>query len=101
MTSTIVRPFEPFRCAECGGFVRFLHASGEYRLTKHGPMKIPYSLKIPKCEKCGETYFSEDDGERIDASLMKSNVGPHIGLYIRCLLMAPFAVLYKKLRGLK
>jgi len=84
--------FKPFPCAECGGSVRMLKASGEQREYARGlSAEIPASVLIPKCDQCGETYFSAEDSERVDNLLRAARLEwqrTHVGAWIQGLVFA-------------
>lgn len=62
--------FKTFLCSDCGGTVRMLASSGEIReFQTRICIAIPEDMLIPKCDRCGETYFSEEDSKRIDDAL--------------------------------
>jgi hypothetical protein len=74
--------FKTFPCAECGGAVRMLPPAGELREFRWGiRVPIPEDVLIPKCEQCGETYFSEEDSARVDAAVRSAYLDRQQYLY--------------------
>jgi len=70
--------FQPFRCIECGGTVRMIPAAGETRQFLYGSVvEIPHDVLIPKCERCGEEWFSAADDERVDAAVRAAFLVDH------------------------
>lgn len=62
--------FKTFTCAECGGTVRMLPGAGEKReFRRDVVVRVPSSVKLPKCDGCGELYLAPEDSARIDAAL--------------------------------
>jgi transcriptional regulator with XRE-family HTH domain len=60
--------FKPFRCADCEvGTVRYAKGRGRFRDYAWGvTLEVPQDVKIPQCDKCGETYVQAADIVELD-----------------------------------
>jgi hypothetical protein len=76
--------FSEFPC-ECGGTVRMAPVR-ELRETYHGVfIELPPNVRVPACDRCGDTFLAEGDSDRVDAAararLHRSYV--RVGLAVR------------------
>lgn len=77
--------FNPFPCAECGFTVRMTSAKGQLREFRRGVrVPIPEGVLVPRCERCGETYFGQADSARVDAAVREVYLDTQRTLYARC-----------------
>jgi hypothetical protein len=77
--------FKPFPCGECGGTVRMLPANGEICEFRRGVrVALPDHVLLPRCDRCGETFFSEEDSARVDAAARAVYLDGQRALYARC-----------------
>lgn len=61
--------FKSFHCV-CGGTVRMMSAAGEHRQIRRGVhLEIPASIKVPKCDACGDSYLGPEDAARVDTAV--------------------------------
>lgn len=68
--------FKPFSCGSCGGTVEMLMASNkDTRIVRYNgkliECLIPNGVLFPKCNQCGDTFFSIWDSIRVDAAIFK------------------------------
>lgn len=78
--------FKPFRCADCGAFVKMQSAVGEKREFRRGiSVDIPPEVEIPKCEGCGEVYLRASDSKRVDAAVRRTYLARQVSHYRRML----------------
>lgn len=64
---------QSFVCGECGGLVELREPKDDFRtIRKNGDLitlPIPTHILIPKCGRCGETYFGQSDSDRVEEAL--------------------------------
>jgi hypothetical protein len=78
-------PFEPFPCPECGGTVRMVPPAGETWEFRRGlPVRIPGSVRIPRCDRCGESYLGPADEARVQAAVRAVFLEEQKRHYARC-----------------